>query len=109
MIVIGDNGITIPFVAAKSAALDLTGATVDVSINRNGDLIPKTATIIDAANGKCEFTLLNEDLTVEGFYLYQWTAKFSDGRILNGVTKDFYVSEKLAGSPVTIIVDGGVF
>lgn len=106
-IVQGDNQITIPF----STNMSLENATVTVAVKRGEELLTKTATILDVATGKCEFTLSSLDLTIAGTYEYQWTAEFSvDGRIKSGKAMDVYVSAKLAGlEPQTVIVDGGTF
>jgi hypothetical protein len=111
-IIQGDNGITVPFIVP----LKLEGATVKVAIKRGGELINKTATVLDVVKGHCEFTLLSSDLTVIGNYKYQWTAEFEDGRIKSGKSTDLYVSEKLTGVPPTsgggdimVSVDGGEF
>lgn len=105
-IVQGDNQITIPF----STNMSLENATVTVAVKRGEELLTKTATILDVATGKCEFSLLSLDLTIEGSYFYQWTAEYSDGRKKSGKAMDIYVSEKLTGTtPETVIVDGGTF
>jgi|GEM_PF-4791632 len=107
MIVQGDNGVIIPFVAKKNKIINLEGATVEVSIKRDDDLLTKPATILDAVNGKCQFELSNFDLSVTGSYFFQWTATFEDGRILSGKKQDFYVSDKLVGTAP--VIDAGSF
>src|SRR4051794_30697818 len=94
-IVQGDNGVPIPFIVAKPRALDITGATVEVAIKRGEDTFIKTAEILDAVKGKCQFTLAYTDLTIEGVYKYQWTVYFEDGRFFHGDPSDFYAKEKL--------------
>jgi hypothetical protein len=106
-IVQGDNGIIVPFVTAKPSVINLEGAIVEVSIKRGSDLLTKPATILDKIKGKCQFELSNFDLTMTGTYFYQWTAKFENGRILNGRRQEFYVSDKLAG--VKPVIDAGMF
>ncbi|WEG14016.1 hypothetical protein PU629_06505 [Pullulanibacillus sp. KACC 23026] len=109
MVVQGDNGITIPFTTYRDKVVSLESATVEVSVLRGQDLLSKTATIIDKTKGQCEFELLSSDLTVSGVYYYQWTATFDDGTVISGIKQSLLVSDKLAGSTVTIDVDGGVF
>jgi hypothetical protein len=107
MIVQGDNGIVIPFVAKKNKIVNLEGASVEVDIKRENDLLTKTATVVDGKNGKCEFELRTSDLTVVGPYFYQWTATFPDGKIISGKKEEFSVSDKLAG--VAPVIDAGAF
>lgn len=95
MIIQGDNGIIIPFVAKKGAILNLEGAIVEVSVKRSNELLTKVATITNAEKGECEFELLNSDLTAVGLYEWQWTAIYEDGKILAGKTKKILVSKKL--------------
>lgn len=110
MIVQGDNGIVVPFVTKKDTILNLENSTVEVSVKRGEELLTKTATIINAATGRCQFELSSLDLTIPGTYEYQWTATYQDGRKLSGRKQGVYVSEKLAGTaPETVIVDGGTF
>jgi BppU N-terminal domain len=116
-IIQGDNGLRIPFTVQKKGVEDLTGASVTVAVKRGATLLTKTAIIVDAPNGKCEFVLSSSDLTMQGAYFFQWTATFPDGRILSDKKREFNVSEKLTGAPptdgtgepITVIVDGGEF
>jgi hypothetical protein len=101
LIVQGDNGIPIPFTVSKLSSFEnLEGATVEVAIDRGAEEpFVKAATIVDAALGKCSFTLTASDLTINATYGWQWTAYFPDGRIYSGKKREFFVSERLiAGS-----------
>jgi hypothetical protein len=110
LIVQGDNGIPIPFTVSKLSSFEnLEGATVEVAIDRGADTFTKVATIVDAASGKCSFTLTAADLTANATYGWQWTAYFADGRIYSGKKREFYVSERLmagvaGGETVPVIV-----
>jgi hypothetical protein len=110
LIVQGDNGIPIPFTVSKLSSFEnLEGATVEVAIDRGADTFTKAATILDAASGKCSFTLTASDLTTKATYGWQWTAYFADGRIYSGKKREFYVSERLmagvaGGETVPVIV-----
>jgi hypothetical protein len=99
-IVQGDHGISIPFTVQKYAvAEDLTGATVEVAIKYGDNNIVRAATITDAINGECSFTVTSSDLAMNSVYSWQWTAYFPDGRIYSGRSREFYASERLiAGS-----------
>jgi hypothetical protein len=109
-IVQGDHGISIPFTVQKYAvAEDLTGATVEVAIKYGDNNIIRAATITDAINGECSFTVTSSDLTVNSVYSWQWTAYFPDGRIYSGRSREFYASERLiagsgGGGAVPVIV-----
>jgi hypothetical protein len=98
-IVQGDHGYSIPFITRKDTILDLTGASVEVAIQRGGVTTNKQANILDAVNGKCEVILSSADLNIMGTYTYQWTAYLPDGRILSGNPSSFYVKDKLNDLP----------
>lgn len=93
----GNNGIVIPF----STNLDLTGATVTVDVKKRGNVISKTATILDAVKGNCEFNLLSSDLTSYGWYQYQWWANYTDGRLLSDTAVKIWVNQSLATGSVS--------
>lgn len=98
-IVQGDNGYAIPFIAKKDTILDLTGASVEVAIERNGEIINKPANIIDPLTGKCEVILSSSDLSFMGTYTYQWTAYLPDGKVFSGNPASFYVKDKISDFP----------
>jgi hypothetical protein len=99
MIVQGDHGYSLPFIAKKGPVMDLTGAAVEVAIERGGEVINKQATILSPSTGMCEVILSSNDLRYMGTYTYQWTAYFQDGRILSGDPSSFYVKNKLRDIP----------
>lgn len=115
-IVQGDNGVTFPFLVDKNKVPDLTGATVEIALSRNNEIITKTATIDDLVTGQCEITLSSTDLPIAGIYEYQWTATFEDGRIYSGHPSYFRVVGNLNngntippsdGGDITVTVNGG--
>jgi hypothetical protein len=98
-IVQGDHGYTLPFITKKGTILDLTNAAVEVAISRGGEIINKTARIIDPLKGQCEVILSSSDLFVTGAYTYQWTVYYEDGRIFSGIPSSFYVRDKIRDLP----------
>lgn len=109
-IVQGDHGISIPFTVQKYAvAEDLTGATVEVAIKYGDNDLVRAATITDAVNGECSFTITSSDLAANSVYNWQWTAYFPDGRIYSGRAREFYASERLiagnaGGGTVPVVI-----
>lgn len=96
----GNNGNILPItVRNKGAVIDVTGAMVRVAIKKGEYVDTKQAVITDAANGKCEVTLMREDLATAGLYFYQPTITYADDREFSGDVEKFRVAGKLTGAP----------
>lgn len=96
MITQGENGRSIPFTTYNDGVINLTGAVVEVDVERpDGTSFIKVAEILDPVNGKCQFILSSEDLSVAGNYEYQWVAYFESGKIASIRKSDFYVHESM--------------
>lgn len=90
-IVQGDNGRIIEDTFPEP----LTGATIEIVIKAGSRTILKAGEIVDAAAGTYKFTLTNSDLAKSGYYMYQTTATYSDGRVFSNEPQRFIVSGKI--------------
>jgi hypothetical protein len=108
MIYQGDNGRVIPI----TTSVDLTDATVTVTIMEGLRKFTKECTITDASKGICKFTLNSEDLVNAGYYFYQAEIIKGDEKF-SLETVRFEVGRKLGvnntSTPGTGDVDGGGF
>jgi chitodextrinase len=97
----GDNGTVLNLtITNDESVIDLTGSIVEVVIKYKRTGIKKTATIIDAQNGKCQVTLNAEDVNYEGVYSLQATVKYSNGNTFTSNVQRFIVNKKIGYVPV---------
>jgi len=76
------------------AAIDITGATIEMTINYD---TPKkiTATITDAANGKVSFPFVAGDVPTAGLFKYDVQVTLSSGEISTHAKDDFELLEDI--------------
>lgn len=107
----GDSGTVISItIRDDNQPVDLTGTTVDVLIKLKDMGKLKSALITDHINGKCEFTLLSEDIMFEGIYNFQATVNFPNGSKFTSSIQRFTVLKKMgyipsAGGTIVDITD----
>ena len=98
VIVQNDNHVVFSFVIKNQndEVVDLSGADVEIILNRAGERIVKGVSIDVPEEGKC-FVVLTQDLFSEGGIMYDWQLKVKlPGGEIHGTKIDkFYVEREL--------------
>lgn len=101
-IVQGDNGTVIELtIQDGTKIIDLTDATVQIILTLRSSGKIKQAIITDAINGKCEVTLISDDILYDGVYTFQAVVYFSDGRQFTSNIQKLTINKKIGFIPTT--------
>jgi hypothetical protein len=96
IIIQGDNGTILRRTVKDDVGIvNLTNATVVMTLSALGTVYTIAGSVVDAVNGVCDFVLTSEHVSNSGTYSAQCRVEFADGKAFSELIWKFVVERKL--------------